>query len=134
MKRETASEVRRALNIYTTNVNFNRNKYEFKGSKEEKSSMIRSDRLPTTNDVIRSDLDSRDLFRNQVQTSLEDAKAEYLYIKKESGGDASKADVSELIGLLTDAQVAIDKWFGYIAAEDVKSALDAVQKESKVVE
>ena len=48
--------------------------------------------------------------------------------------DASKADVSELIGLLTDAKGDIDKWFGFIATEDVKLALDAVQKESKVVE
>ena len=99
MKREAASEVRRALNIYTTNLNFNRNKYSFKGSAEEKSSLIRNDRLPTATDVIRSDLDSRDLFRNQMQTSLEDARAEYIFVKKECGGDVTKADFTELIAL-----------------------------------
>ena len=131
MKREAASEVRRALNIYTTNLNFNRNKYSFKGSAEEKSALIRNDRLPTATDVIRSDLDSRDLFRNQMQTSLEDAKAEYIYIKKECGGDVSKADLTELIALLSAAKTAIDKWFAFISDDDVKEALSVVQKEMK---
>ena len=131
MKREAASEVRRALNIYTTNLNFNRNKYSFKGSAEEKSALIRNDRLPTATDVIRSDLDSRDLFRNQMQTSLEDSKAEYIYIKKDCGGDVSKADLTELIALLSAAKTAIDKWFAFISDDDVKEALSVVQKEMK---
>ena len=65
--RENASEVRRALNIYTTNLNFNPNKYIYSGSNEEKSKLIREDKLPTTTDVIRSDLDARDLYRNALQ-------------------------------------------------------------------
>lgn len=129
MKREAASEVRRALNIYTTNLNFNRNKYSFKGSAEEKSSLIRNDRLPTATDVIRSDLDSRDLFRNQMQTSLEDARAEYIFVKNECGGDVTKADFTELIALLSAAKTAIDKWFAFISDDDVKEALSVVQKE-----
>ena len=132
MKREAASEVRRALNIYTTNLNFNRNKYSFKGSAEEKTALIRNDRLPTATDVIRSDLDSRDLFRNQMQTSLEDSKAEYIYIKKECGGDVSKADLSELVSLLRATKDAIEKWFSFIADSDVKAALGVVQKELDV--
>lgn len=129
MKREAASEVRKALNIYTTNLNFNRNKYSFKGSAEEKSALIRNDRLPTATDVIRSDLDSRDLFRNQMQTSLEDARAEYVYAKKECGGDVTKADLTELMGLLLAAKEAIDKWFSFVLDDDVKKALDVVQQE-----
>ena len=131
MKREAASEVRRALNIYTTNLNFNRNKYSFKGSAEEKSALIRNDRLPTANDVIRSDLDSRDLFRNEVQTALEDATAEYIFIKKECGGDVSKADFTELVSLLRAAKDAIDKWFGFIEGGDVEAALAVVQREAE---
>lgn len=131
MKREAASEVRRALNIYSTNLNFNRNKYEFKGSAQEKSRLIRDEKLPTATDVIRSDLDSRDLYRNQMQTALDDAKAEYKYVKKESGGDVTKADLSELIGLLSAAKEAIDRWFSFIPPDDVKEALNAVQREKK---
>mmetsp|Transcript_20205 Transcript_20205/g.30625 ORF Transcript_20205/g.30625 Transcript_20205/m.30625 type:complete len:346 (-) Transcript_20205:84-1121(-) len=127
-ERENASEVRRALNIYTTNLNFNRNKYEWKGSKEEKRKRIRSDQLPTTTDVIRSDLDTRDLYRNQVQTALDDAKAEYLYQKRESGDDASKFDFTELLGILKQAQIAIDKWFNFIPKRDVQSALELAKQ------
>ena len=34
-KREEASQVQRALNIYTTNMNLDKNKYVYSGSKEE---------------------------------------------------------------------------------------------------
>eukprot|EP00571_Detonula_confervacea_P015974 CAMPEP_0172306758 /NCGR_PEP_ID=MMETSP1058-20130122/7761_1 /TAXON_ID=83371 /ORGANISM="Detonula confervacea, Strain CCMP 353" /LENGTH=271 /DNA_ID=CAMNT_0013018741 /DNA_START=209 /DNA_END=1024 /DNA_ORIENTATION=+ len=124
--RENASEVRRALNIYTTNLNFNPNKYVYSGSKEEKSKLIREDKLPTARDVIRSDLDARDLYRNVVQTGLDDAKAEFLYQKKNSFDD-----VSELLGILKDVQVAIDKWFSFIPDRDIEEALEVVKKEQQ---
>ena len=63
-KREEASEVRRAMNIYATNLNFDKNKYVYSGSKEEKKKLVREDRLPSATEVIRSDLDARDLYRN----------------------------------------------------------------------
>ena len=107
--RENASEVRRALNIYTTNLNFNPNKYIYSGSNEEKSKLIREDKLPTKTDVIWSDLDAHDLHRNALQTSIDDTRAEFSYQKKNSF-----EDVTELVGLLKDAQVAIDKWFSFI--------------------
>lgn len=88
--RENVSEVRRSFNIYTTNLNFNPNKYVYSGSKEEKSKLIREDKLPTARDVIRSDLDARDLYRNAVQTALDDSKAEFLYQKKNSFEDVSE--------------------------------------------
>ena len=122
--RESASEVRRSLNIYTTNLNFNPNKYVYSGSREEKSKLIREDRLPTTTDVIRSDLDARDLYRNAVQTALDDAKAEFLYQQK-NGFE----DVADLVSILKDARVAIDMWFAFIPDEDVREALTVVQKE-----
>lgn len=128
-KREGASEVRRAFNIYTTNLNFNSNKYQWVGSSQEKSQRIRSDRLPTTTDVIRSDLDARDLYRNQVQTSLEDAVAEYIYQKKECGDNVRNFDATELLDILKLAQTSVDKWFGFIPDQDVKLALEAVQRE-----
>ena len=109
----------------TLNLNFNRNKYVYSGSKEEKSKLIREDKLPTTTDVIRSDLDARDLYRNAVQTALDDATAEFVYQQKNG-----YEDVSELVGLLKDARVAIDKWFSFIDDEDIREVLEVVRKEA----
>ncbi|KAL7474240.1 hypothetical protein ACHAW6_000225 [Cyclotella cf. meneghiniana] len=127
--REEASEVRRAFNIYTTNLNFNTQRYTFRGSKEEKSRLIREDKLPTAGDVIRSDLDARDLYRNAIQTALEDAKAEFLYQKSKVGNDALQFDSVELVSLLRDAKRAVDSWFSFIPDEDIKKALEAVRNE-----
>mmetsp|Transcript_51988 Transcript_51988/g.62536 ORF Transcript_51988/g.62536 Transcript_51988/m.62536 type:complete len:421 (-) Transcript_51988:66-1328(-) len=127
--REEASEVRKALNIYTTNLVFDEERYKFKGSKEEKSRLIRDDKLPSVNDVIRSDLDLRDLFRNELQTALEDARAEYDFqIRGQEKGEVF--DVGELRVLLGGAQVACDKWFSFVDEGEAKLALEAAQRES----
>jgi len=86
--------------------------------------LIREDKLPTAKDVIRSDLDTRDLYRNQLQTTLDDSVAEYIYQKK---NDFESPD--ELVSILRDAQRAIDKWFGFIPDDDIKEALEMVRKE-----
>mmetsp|Transcript_40130 Transcript_40130/g.45840 ORF Transcript_40130/g.45840 Transcript_40130/m.45840 type:complete len:436 (+) Transcript_40130:3-1310(+) len=87
IQREQASEIRRAFNIYTTNVNFSPTKYSWVGSSEEKRNRIRNDHLPTPTDVIRSDLDARDLYRNQIQTALDDARAEFKYQQQQQQKD-----------------------------------------------
>ena len=132
--REDASDIRRSFNIYTTNLNFNPNKYIYSGSKEEKKILIREGKLPSSTDVIRSDLDARDLYRNVVQTALDDARAEFIYqkrvgFKNEGGDDDDDANSDELVRLLTDAKVAVDSWFGFIPDEDVKLAIEIVQRE-----
>ncbi|KAL7459051.1 hypothetical protein ACHAWC_010726 [Mediolabrus comicus] len=129
-RRENDSEIRRAFNIYTTNLNFNPNKYVYRGSKEEKKMMIREGRLPSTNDVIRSDLDARDLYRNVVQTAVDDARAEFVY-QKRVGFDEDD-DGSELVRLLNDAKSAVDSWFGFIPDEDVKLAIEVVKNEMEM--
>jgi hypothetical protein len=140
-KRESESSVRLALNIYTTNLNYNPNQYVFGGTPEEKRALIREDRLPSTVEVIRSDLDARDLYRNALQTALEDARAEYLYqtknSKKRRVGEIEKSegedemDLSELISILKEAKLAIDKWFSFVPEQDVHMALEVVMRESK---
>ena len=125
--RESNSEVRRALNIYTTNLNFDPNKYIYAGSKEEKSKLIRENRLPTVTDVIRSDLDARDLYRNALQTSLDDAKAEYMYQKKNNF-----EDLSEMMTILRSARDAIDMWFSFIPERDVREAMEIVSREGQM--
>ena len=119
--REGSSEVRRALNIYTTNINYDPDRYAYAGSSEEKRRSIREGNLPTAGDVIRSDLDARDLYRNELQTSLDDARAEYLY---QRGKDFE--DVSELVSLLRKSRSAIDRWFGFVPNRDIKEALEIV--------
>lgn len=125
--REEQSEVRKALNIYTTNINFNTSQYTFAGSPAEKRKLIREDKLPTVQDVIRSDLDARDLYRNEVQTALEDAKAEYLYQKRTFNGDVINFEAKELVLLLEKAKRAIDLWFSFIPDEDIMEALELVE-------
>lgn len=125
--RESISEVRRALNIYTTNLIFDPNKYIYAGSKEEKSKLIRENRLPTATDVIRSDLDARDLYRNALQTSLDDARAEYMYQKKNNF-----EDLSEMMTILRNARDAIDMWFSFIPERDVRDAMEIVTREEQM--
>ena len=127
--REDKSEVCRALNIYTTNINFNTNQYTFSGSKEEKRRLIREDKLPTVGDVIRSDLDARDLYRNEVQTALDDASAEFLYQMRSCDGDVLKFDGEELVLLLQTAKRAVDTWFSFIPDVDIMKALELVKNE-----
>ena len=130
-RRENDSEIRRAFNIYTTNLNFNRNKYVYSGSKEEKKTMIREGRLPSTNDVIRSDLDARDLYRNVVQTAVDDARAEFVY-QKRVGFEEEDDGSDELVRLLNDAKSAVDSWFGFIPDEDVQLAIKVVKNEMEM--
>lgn len=126
-KRESQSEVRLALNIYTTNLNYNPNQYIFGGTTEEKRALIREDRLPSTVEVIRSDLDARDLYRNALQTALEDARAEER--KNDRSDEEETMDVSELVSLLREAKFAIDKWFSFVPEQDVKEAMEIVTRE-----
>ena len=127
--RESQSEVRRALNIYTTNINFNSSVYAFAGSTEEKRRLIREEKLPTVNDVIRSDLDARDLYRNEIQTALDDAKAEFLYQQRICSNDVSKFDAEELVLLLSTAKRAMDSWFSFVPDQDIMKVLDMVNSE-----
>ena len=56
---------------------------------------------------------------------MDDAKAEYIYQKK----NEFESPPEELVSLLKDAQRAIDKWFGFIPEDDIKEALEMVRKE-----
>jgi len=104
--------------------------------------MIRQDRLPNVKQVITADLDLRDLYRNQVLTNVDEARAELRYLMDRwyilyNGNDRNNDNDNnlqfvdgesqrELLLLLKNAAVACDEWFGLIAEEDVAAALDAV--------
>ena len=124
---ERENSMRAAFNAYTNNLIFG-DSYLLTASQEERSRLIRTyDQLPDVTSVIRSDLDLRDLFRNQVLTKMEDAKAELVY--QCSKNNESEFDASELVSLLSEAQSCCDKWFEFVPEMDSKQALKKVLSE-----
>mmetsp|Transcript_6048 Transcript_6048/g.11435 ORF Transcript_6048/g.11435 Transcript_6048/m.11435 type:complete len:326 (+) Transcript_6048:276-1253(+) len=125
--REDSDEVRAALNYYTSNLNYTPDKYVLTGSREERSKLIREDRLPDIKNVIASDMGLRYLLRNEILTALGEARAELEYqIMKQDA-----VDCSELLGLLLQAQTSCQKWFDLIDEGDRKAALGIVQRDSQ---
>jgi hypothetical protein len=112
--------VRASMNVYTANLRFGES-YLLTASPEVRKKMIREEQLPDVKTVITADLDLRDLYRNKIQTTMEDAQAE-LYNRPDN-----LEDVVELVDLLQDASSAFTTWFGFIAPQDVQEALDAVR-------
>lgn len=106
-KREKGNELRAAFNFFTSQLRFD-DSYALTASREEKKRMIRNDELPTLSAVIASDLDMRDLHRNQFLTSIEDAKAEVSYQLKQP---RESVDVMDVIDLMNQAHTACLKWF-----------------------
>lgn len=122
-KREEGNAMRSAFNFYTRQLTF-ADEYTLTASTEERKRMIRSDALPTLTAVITSDLDRRDLYRNQFLTSVDDAAAEAAYQVKQSVGEV---DVTELVDLVNTAYTASTNWFSLIASQDVEEAIKEVQ-------
>jgi hypothetical protein len=120
---EKANNMRAAFNAYTNNLAFGES-YQLNVDKEEKSRMIRNDNLPDVTAVVRSDLDLRDLYRNQVLDYMDDARAELKYqLTRES------LDASDLLDLLKSAQKSCSEWFQFIPEKDVQDALETVRRE-----
>ena len=124
--REDADEVRAALNYYTSNLNFDADKFALTASKEERSKLIREDRIPDVKSVIASDMGLRYLLRNDLLTACDDARAELRYQMKQS-----EVDGGDLLDLLLAAQSALDKWFDLIGEKDRLVALDTVRQETQ---
>jgi len=133
---EQSNGMRAAFNSYTNNLVFG-DKYQLNVAKSEKSKMIRNDRLPDVTTVVRSDLDLRDLYRNQVLDYFDDAVAEFNYqIRNKREETSSKSDTlptsidaNDLVDLLTKAQNSCSEWFKFIDEEDVQEALALVRSE-----
>ena len=122
-KREQSNEFRLAFNFYTQSLVFG-DSYQLTASKEDKKRMIRNDELPSLTAVITSDLDLRDLYRNQFLTSIEDAKAEVAYQVKQSPQDIDRVDADSL---MNDAHSACQKWFDLIPSVDIDEALNVIR-------
>jgi len=128
--REDTDEIRAALNYYTSNLNFNSDKFVLTASKEERSRMIRDDKIPDVKSVIASDMGLRYLLRNDLLTAVDDARAEIRYQLKQQSSSDTSIDGSDLLELLLTAQRALNKWFGLINEQDTLAALDIVKKEN----
>lgn len=124
-KREQESELRAALNFYTSQVEFG-SAYLLTAPAAERKQMIRNDQLPSLTAVISSDLDLRDLYRNEFLTAMEDAAAELAYQLKQPQPDVQVQDVVEL---MDQAHAALAKWFDQIATVDVQEAMTYIANE-----
>ena len=124
-KREKGNEVRAALNFYTSQLEFG-NAYLLTASPEDRKRLIRNDQLPSLTAVITSDLDLRDLYRNDFLTALEDVNAEVAYQIQQPTNDVDATDTVQLMG---QAHTAISKWFDLISPLDVQEAMDLLLKE-----
>ena len=125
LAKEQSNEMRAALNYYTQQLEFG-DSYLLTASKMEKKQMIRNDALPTLTAVITSDLDLRELYRNQWLTAVEDWQAEVAYQVK--SGDL---DTKEVLDLMNQVYAACEKWFELISPEDVQVAMNTVSSERK---
>jgi hypothetical protein len=145
-KNERQNELRAAFNFYTQQLEFDSNSYAWTGSAEERSRRIRDDRIPTPKSVIVSDLDLRDLYRNQLLTALDDATAEVNYQfrqqqqqqQKESNtadntgeGEKIVVDLTDTVDLMNQVYVVCTKWFDMIDISDVEKAEDVVRNEQQ---
>ena len=80
--------------------------YILTAPREERKKMIRNEQLPTVSAVIVSDLDRRDLCRNQFLTVMDDAIAESVYQKKKV--NVEEVDGTDLVYLVTQAYSACE--------------------------
>lgn len=125
-KLQKENEFRAAFNYYTWQLEFG-NSYLLTASKRERSKMIRDETLPTVTEVITSDLDVRELYRNQFLTDIEDAKAEVAYQMKQP---PDEIDTTDVVMLMNQAYTACTEWFSLIPVQDVQEAVDVVTKEN----
>mmetsp|Transcript_26163 Transcript_26163/g.57286 ORF Transcript_26163/g.57286 Transcript_26163/m.57286 type:complete len:359 (-) Transcript_26163:130-1206(-) len=133
-KKEQENEVRAAFNYYTQQLEFNSNSYGWTGSSEERKRRIRDDQIPTPASVIASDLDLRDLYRNQLLTALDDVVAEVNYQfrqqqQKDDDANGATVDLSDTVELMNQVYVACTNWFDMIDAGAIESALEILRNE-----
>lgn len=127
-KLEKLNPIREAFNYYTRQLEFDTEYYLLTASADEKKRMIRNDALPDIKSVIVSDLDLRDLVRNQVLDAFDDVKFELEYqIKNYESVDSF--DAREMRSVLTRAIKECNEWFSFIADDDVEKAMATVANE-----
>jgi hypothetical protein len=113
-KQLTGTSMRVGMNIYTANLRF-ADSYVLTASNEDRRSYIRKyNQLPNVKQVVTADLDLRDLYRNLVETKMDDAQAE-LY-------QTDDMNVEEFRSLLQEVNDAYCQWFALISESDIQAA------------
>lgn len=125
-REEQADEIRAALNVYTSALNYRSDAYMLNLPPSERSQMIRQNRLPDVTQVIQSDMGMRYLVRNDLLTTMQEVRAELEYQLKNRNEEQSS---QELLVLLKQAQVSCNQWFRFIDEQDVRNAMLAVEQE-----
>ena len=120
---EQSNTIRAAFNAYTNNLVFG-DAYQLNVQGDAKKNLVRNNALPDVNAVVVSDLDLRDLYRNQILQNVENAKAELQYQRR-----TEDLDVAEILAYLVAAQTSCNDWFGFIPQADVDAAFEAVVAE-----
>lgn len=111
---------RAALNVYTANLRFSGDSYVLTASPALRKQLIRMDALPDIQTVVTADLDLRDLYRNDVQTAIEDARAELFFL--DNTQQRQEPDYTEVVAVLTRAVASLSAWFDLIDPVDVRAA------------
>jgi hypothetical protein len=127
---EEQDEIRAALNAYTTALSFSADSFLLNLPMEERSKMIREDRLPDIKQVIQADMGRRYLYRNQILTTVEDLRAELKYQLKDANGtntSSSSSNPTELLELAQEAKAECDQWFSLIDAADIAAAMSVLE-------
>lgn len=123
---EQRDEIRAALNLYTSALNYNAESYLLNVPSAERKQMIRQDRLPDIKQVIQSDMGLRYLYRNELLTAMQQVRDEVDYQLSQPATARTKMD---LVPLLESSQSACNEWFSLIDPVDVADAMKAVGKE-----
>ena len=131
-QKEDQDDMRAALNIYTSALQFSSTEYGWNASPQEKSNRIRNNQLPDVKSVIQSDMGRRYLIRNELLTAMEDIRAEWAYqVKKvvqEDNANSTSLDTSDLVELAHQAKAAADDWFSMVDESDLRQAMKEITK------
>jgi hypothetical protein len=130
-RREEEDEIRAALNVYTTSLNYRSDSYLLNVESSERSQMIRQDRLPNIKEVVQSDMGLRYLYRNELLTAMQEVRAELEYQLSQKEENTEPFQMADLLQLLKQSQAACNQWFGLIDEKDVKEAMLVVEDEQK---
>jgi len=126
-KLEQENTFRAAFNTYTRQLQFDSQRYVWTATAEERKKFIRQyDALPDVSTVITSDLDLRDLLRNQILDAWDDARGEFYYqiynrwkirtlplsltIHEEKTEDEDSKERSMILNTIKDSWTKKDEW------------------------
>lgn len=121
---------RKAFDTYTKALQFSANNFSLNLPPKERKEFIRDkDSLLTVSNAIISDLDLRDLHRNEVVSLLQDISAEVNYQQKVCGAKTATSnslectiDLSELKMMIQNLEQECNVWFSFVPQEDVQLA------------